>query len=373
MNETKKYTVTKPFLPPKEDFIKYVDKIYDNAWLTNQGPFHQSFEKEISEYLDIDNITLYTNGHLALENVLLTLNFPKGSEVITTPFTFVSTVHAISLAGHMPVFCDIKDSDLTIDEEKIEDLITEKTVAIMPVHVYGHPCNMEKIQEIANKYNLRVIYDAAHAFGVKVNGKSVASYGDFSMFSFHATKLFNSIEGGALAYNDGVWKHDLDYTKNFGIKNEEEVPMIGRNCKMNEFQAAMGLCNLKYMDDIIEKRKQISLKYRECLNDIEEIKYFVMPQNVEYNFSYFPVIVNSKDENKNRDTLYGWLQNRGIGTRKYFYPLISNMECYADMDHVELPVAEAAAQNVLTLPLYYTLTFEDVEFICQNIKEFFEQ
>lgn len=363
------YTVTQPYLPDKQELYSYIDRIYESKWLTNQGPLHQEFEKKLENFLDIPNVTLHVNGHLALENALLSFNFPQGAEVITTPFTFVSTTHAISLCGLTPVFCDVKKTDMTIDEEKIENLITDKTVAILAVHVYGHPCNVKKIQEIADRHSLKVIYDAAHAFGVKIHGKSIVSYGDISMLSFHATKLFHSIEGGALAYKDSTKKELFDKYKNFGIKNEEEIPFIGRNAKMNEFQSAMGLCCLNHIDELINKRKKLSMFYREFLRDCSAIHYFTLPESVIYNYAYFPIIVCEENSSLTRDQLYDKLKSIGIGTRKYFYPLISEAECYQHLIKVELPVAQKYGMRVLTLPLYHSMEYTDVEYICETIKE----
>ncbi len=364
--------VTKPYLPEKEKFNSYIDFIWDSCYLTNQGTLHNEFQDRLKGYLDVGNITLTVNGHLALESALRMFDFEQGSEVITTPFTFASTTHAITLSGLKPVFCDIKESDLTIDENKIEELITDKTVAILPVHVYGHPCNVEAIESIAKKHGLIVLYDAAQAFAVKVNGKSIANYGDISMFSFHATKLFHSIEGGALAYNKSEYAEILNAYKNFGIMDEEHVEYVGRNAKMNEFQAAMGLCNLDSMEDILVKRKEITLRYREHLKGIPEVRmFYVESDKIEYNYAYLPILVNTKE---NREELYNFLAEHDIFVRKYFYPIVSDYECYKELyNEVKLPVAKKSGDTVLTLPIYHELSLEDVDRVCFFIKKYFDK
>ncbi len=366
MNE--KILVTKPFLPDRKDFNKLIDEIWNAKWLTNQGPLHQRLSNAIKSYLGINELTLTVNGHLALEVALRGLRIH--GEVITTPFTFASTVHSIVLCGMTPVFCDIRESDMTIDPDKIETLITNKTEAILPVHVYGHPCDTERIDQIAKKYNLKVLYDAAHAFGVKKQGHSIATYGDASIFSFHATKLFNSIEGGAIAYQDERYCKIFDMYKNFGIESEESIPLIGGNAKMNEFQAAMGLANLPYMDEIISKRKAYTLRYRERLNNVEGIKTFV-PENdaVEYNYAYMPIIVQL-NASMNRDQLYEALHADNIFTRKYFYPILSEIACYRSFPSSHtLPVAHKAGQMVLSLPLYTDMGLDTVDYICDCIEK----
>ena len=270
--EEEKILVTKSTLPTLEEYTEMIKPIWESHWLTNNGPIHNKLEGEIEKYLDVENATLFTNGHLSLGNALKVLDLPEGGEVITTPFTFISTTHAIARNGLVPVFCDINYDDYTIDVNKIESLITDKTVAIVPVHVYGNVCNVEKIKEIAEKYNLKVVYDAAHAFGVKYNGVSVGNFGDLSMFSFHATKVFNTIEGGAVTYHNAEFKQKLNNLKNFGIIDEEHMLCIAGNAKMNEFQAAMGLCNLKHLDENVKLRKELLEYYRKLLQDIKGIK-----------------------------------------------------------------------------------------------------
>lgn len=361
--------VTRPYLPEKEAFLKLIDEIWENRWLTNQGPLHQRLEKALCDTLGIKNIILTVNGHLALEVALRGLRVH--GEVITTPFTFASTTHAISLCGLRPVFCDVRESDMTIDPQKIESLITEKTEAIMPVHVYGHPCDVDAIQEIADKHNLKVIYDAAHTFGARKNGRCLAEYGDASIFSFHATKLFNTIEGGAIVYSDDRYTKNFNMYKNFGIADEENIPLIGGNAKMNEFQAAMGLANLPALPFIIQQRKEYTEYYRRRLENIEGIRLFQPDEDpsVEYNYAYFPVeiTVNAK---MNRDVLAQKLKEDDIYVRKYFYPLLSECACYRNLPSSNnLPVAKKAAMQIMTLPLYTDMGFDTIDFVCDQIEK----
>lgn len=363
-----KIMVTRPFYPDRKTFDKYVDEIWNNKWLTNQGPLHDRFSQELKEYLSVDNLTLTVNGHIALEVALRGLRVH--GEVITTPFTFASTTHAIALCGLTPVFCDIRESDLTMDPDCIEALITDKTEAILPVHVYGHPCDTERIEKIATKHNLKILYDAAHAFGVKKKGESLALAGDASIFSFHATKLFNSIEGGAIVFKDQRYRKNFDMFKNFGIEDEERIPFIGGNGKMNEFQAAMGLSNLEYMPRIIENRKSFSFRYRERLKHIQGIRYFTpdADQDVEYNYAYFPVLIE-EDARLNRNAVHEELKKVDIYTRKYFFPLISECACYRNIPSGRnLPVANRIAQQVLTLPLYADIGEENIDYICDQLE-----
>lgn len=368
-----KYTipVTRPYLPPKEEFQKYLNKIYDNQYLTNNGPLHRELEAELKKYLDINNLTLTVNGHAGLEIALKGLGI-KG-EVITTPFTFVSTTHALTLNNIKPVFCDINPRDLTIDVEKIEELITPDTTAIIPVHVYGHMCDIEKIDQIAKKHDLKVIYDAAHAFGVKYKGKSLTEYGDVSMLSFHATKIFNTIEGGALVYSNADYSRIFDAYKNFGIEGPEITDFIGGNAKMNEFQAAMGLANLPHMPEILAERRLLTELYRKKIQQILGIQYFIPEQlfkDYEYNYSYFPILIN-QEYGKTRNELYDYLLEHGIYSRKYFYPIITELGCYKDeYQSIKLPVAKAISEKILCLPFYTNLTEEDIDMICNLIKEF---
>lgn len=363
--QNEKILVTKSSLPDYQEYCDKIKQLWDSHWLTNNGVLHRELEEKLKDYLKCENITLFTNGHLALENAIKVLDL-KG-EVITTPFTFISTTHAIARNNLTPVFCDINSDDYTIDVNKIEELITDRTSAIIPVHVYGNVCDVEKIEEIATKHNLKVIYDAAHAFGVKYKGVSIANFGDLSMFSFHATKVFNTIEGGALTYKNDTYNFKLDRIKNFGIKDEESVDYIGGNAKMNEFQAAMGLCNLKYIDSNISRRKKLVDKYRELLKDVIGIKLCSVNKNVESNYSYFPIVV--LDEfGISRNELFEILSKHNIHSRKYFYPISNEYEFYKNC-RGNTPVAKDISERVLTLPLYPDLGEENVKRICKIIKE----
>ena len=364
--------VTRSSLPSLEEYAKEIEDIFASHWLTNMGVKHKKLQAQLEQKLCVKHVTLYVNGHLALESALALMNFPKGSEVITTPFTFASTTHAIVRSGLVPVFCDINDQDYTIDVTKIEKLITDKTVAILPVHVYGNMCNVAEIKKIAEKYNLKVIYDAAHAFGVTVNGKSSAIFGDISMFSFHATKVFNTIEGGALCFNNDAWVQTLDDIKNFGIRGPEDVEFVGSNAKMNEFQVAMGICNLRHLDEEIAKRKVVYERYMDNLQGIKGIKLNLWQQGVQKNYAYFPVIFDGYKYT--RDEVFGKLKVQDIVARKYFYPLANSFACYKDSQIIRgrvdsTPVAKYLVDRVLTLPLYAGLGVEDVDRICEIVKE----
>ena len=361
----KQIQVTRSSMPEFEEYIEEIRELWDTHWLTNMGSKHKSLESQLLDYLKVPNITLFTNGHLALECIIAALNL-RG-EVITTPFTFASTTHAIVRNGLKPVFCDINPDDYTIDVEKIESLITEKTSAIIPVHVYGNVCDIEAIDRIAKKHNLKVIYDAAHTFGVTVNGQGIGTFGDASMFSFHATKVFNTIEGGAVTYNDSSIKQVLNDLKNFGITGPETVEYVGGNAKMNEFQAAMGICNLRHVNGEIIKRKKVVERYIDNLKDITGIKLSKEQVDVESNYAYFPVVFDGYK--MTRDGVFEKLKDNDIVARKYFYPLTNSFECYKDRYDVdETPVAKYIAERVLTLPLYADLALEDVDRICEIIK-----
>lgn len=360
-----KIQVTRSSMPDFEEYVKEIKSLWDTHWLTNMGEKHNRLEEELIKFLDVPNITLFTNGHLALECAVQALDIT--GEVITTPFTFVSTSHAIARNGLKPVFCDINPYDYTIDTKKLEELITEKTSAIMPVHVYGNVCDVYEIDRIAKKYNLKVIYDAAHAFGVTVDDMGIGSFGDASMFSFHATKVFHTIEGGAITFKDENLKNKLNIVKNFGITGQESIDYIGTNAKMNEFQAAMGLCNLKDVDENINKRKEIVKRYKENLENINGIKLLKEQKNVKSNYSYFPVVFDGYKNN--RDEIYELLKQNNIIARKYFYPLTNNITCYKSKFNLqETPIAEYISNRVLCLPLYPDLDFEDVDRICKIIK-----
>ena len=360
--------VTRSSMPTFEEYSEEIKDIWESHWLTNMGVKHKQLQKELEDYFGIPHVALYTNGHLALENAIAALNLPKGGEVITTPFTFASTTHAIVRNGLVPVFCDIKEDDYTIDTQKMEKLVTDNTVAIVPVHVYGNMCDVEGIDRIAQKYGLKVIYDAAHAFAVKYKGVSSACFGDASMFSFHATKVFNTIEGGCVCFKDDSWVQLLNDMKNFGIHGPESVGYVGGNAKMNEFQAAMGLCNLRHLDEEIGKRKKVVERYRERLEGVEGIKLSVIQKDVESNYAYFPVVFDGYQYTRNE--VFEKLAEVGIGARKYFYPLTNSFECYHNYPTAgteKTPVAQHMALRVLTLPLYADLSLEDVDRICDVI------
>ena len=356
--------VTQSSMPEFNEYIDEIKSIWDSHWLTNMGVKHKQLEAELLKYLDTPNITLFTNGHLALECIIAALELT--GEVITTPFTFASTTHAIVRNGLKPVFCDINSDDYTIDVDKIESLITEKTSAIIPVHVYGNVCNIKEIERIAKKHNLKVIYDAAHTFGITVNRIGIANFGDASMFSFHATKVFNTIEGGAIAFRDKKLSKVLYDIKNFGITGPESVEYVGGNAKMNEFQAAMGICNLRHVDREIGKRKAVVERYVRRLSNINGIKLCKSKTEVKSNYAYFPVVFDGYK--LNRDEVFEKLKSENIIARKYFYPLTNSFECYKGQFNVEkTPVARYIADRVLTLPLYADLALEDVDRICKII------
>ena len=359
--------VTKSSMPDYEEYINEIKELWDSHWLTNMGIKHKTLQAELEKKLNINHITLYTNGHLALEGIWELLDLPQGGEVITTPFTFASTTHAIVRSGLTPIFCDIDPNTYCIDATKIESLINDKTVAICPVHVYGNMCDTDTIEKIANKHNLKVVYDAAHAFGVIYKGKSSACYGDISMFSFHATKVFNTIEGGALCYNNDSYVQKLNDLKNFGIHGPEDVDYVGGNAKMNEFQAAMGICNLRHLDREIEKRKKVVEHYRKRLSGVKGIKLVEPQKDVVPNYAYFPVVF---DGFKDRNTIFEELKKNGIIARKYFYPLTNTFKCYENLktaDVSKTPVAKYISERVLTLPLYADLSIEEVDKICDII------
>jgi len=340
--------VTRSSMPKFEEYIEEIKDLWESHWLTNMGVKHKQLETELSQYLNAPNITLFTNGHLALECAIAAFNLT--GEIITTPFTFASTTHAIIRNGLEPIFCDINPDDYTIDTDKLESLITDKTSAIIPVHVYGNICNVNEIERIAKKYNLKVIYDAAHTFGVTIDDVGVANFGDASVFSFHATKVYNTIEGGAITFNNPDLRRTLNDLKNFGITGPESVEYVGGNAKMNEFQAAMGICNLRHVDEEIKKRKAVVERYREKLNGVDGIKIAKPQDGVKSNYAYFPVVFDGYKAN--RDEIYAVLADKNIFARKYFYPLTNTFECYRDrFDVNQTSVAKYIAKRVLTLPL----------------------
>ena len=358
--------VTRSSMPDFEEFCAEIRDIWDSRWLTNMGVKHQALEAGLREYLRVPHVALFSNGHLALEAVIEA--FELTGEVITTPFTFASTTHAIVRRGCTPVFCDIDPETYTIDADKIESLITEKTTAILPVHVYGNLCDVEKIDAIAKKHGLKVIYDAAHAFGVEKDGVSSASFGDAAMFSFHATKVFHSIEGGAVCSGSREVYDRLSALKNFGITGPEDVPFVGGNAKLNEFCAAMGICNLRHLAGEIEKRRRAYERYVERLSHVPGIKLSRPQKGVKPNYAYFPVVFDGYKYD--RDTVFARLGQEGIVARKYFYPLTNSFDCYAlrpGFDPDATPVAKHTADRVLTLPMYAGLSTEDVDRICDII------
>jgi len=358
--------VTQSSMPSFEEYCEEVKDIWESHWLTNMGTKHQELQKKLLEYLDVENMEMFTNGHMALELSLQAMNL-KG-EVITTPFTFASTTHAIVRNGLEPVFCDINPIDFTMDVTKIEELITDRTCAIMPVHVYGNVCNVEEIQRIADKYGLKVIYDAAHTFGVKYKGKGIGAFGDVSCFSFHATKVFNTIEGGSACYKDKELGAALYRLKNFGIRGPEVIDGVGANAKMNEFCAAMGICNLRHIEGEIAKRKLVVEKYIEYLSGVEGIQLNPVQDDVEPNYAYFPVVFDEKVFGATRNEVMAKLAEEGIGARKYFYPLTNTFDAFhGKYDVNETPIALYVSKRVLTLPLYADLPLDIVEKICKII------
>ena len=360
--------VTRSSMPPFEEYCDEIKELWDSHWLTNMGTKHQQLQAKLESFMDVPHTILFTNGHIALETVIAAMEFPAGAEVITTPFTFASTPHAIVRNGLIPVFCDVNPTDYTIDTEKIEALITEKTVAIVPVHVYGNICNDEAIMGIARKYGLKVIYDAAHAFGASYKGKSAGALGDASMFSFHATKVFNTIEGGAVCVHDDALVEKLNDLKNFGQHSSEDVIYAAGNGKMSEFQAAMGLCNLRHLQEEITKRGAAVKRYRERLGGVDGIRLCPEQEDATPNYAYFPVVFDGY--RYTRDQIFEMLKEEKILSRKYFYPLTNGFACYKSLSTAgedKTPVARHIAQRVLALPLFADLSEEDVDRICDII------
>ncbi len=363
--------VTSPTLPPLEDFIKYLEEIWESKWLTNDGSFHREFESKLAKFLGVKYLSLMNNGTLALIIALQELKIT--GEVITTPYSFVATTHALWWNGIKPVFADIIPGQCNIDPEKIEAAITAKTTAIVPVHVYGHPCDVEKIQEVADTYGLKIIYDAAPAFSVKIKDNSILDYGDLSILSFHATKAFNTIEGGAIICHDEKSKMRIDYLKNFGFAGETTVVAPGINAKMNELQAAYGLLQLKTINENILKRKKVDLLYRKLLKNVPGITLSEFGKDVQYNYAYFPLFVEEKIYGMSRDDLYNKLKENNIFSRRYYYPLISNFSAYRGLDSAKienLPIANKMSDQVICLPIYSDLAEEDIERIINILKTF---
>lgn len=371
MDADKPIFVTKPALPSLSEFIPYLEEIWENCWLTNNGPMHKQLEEKLAEYLGVKYISLFSNGTLALISALQALHI-KG-EVITTPFSFVATTHSLWWNGIKPVFVDIDPETFNLDPAKIEAAITPQTTAIMPVHVYGNPCDTLEIQRIADKHGLKVIYDAAHAFGVSINGQSVLNSGDLSILSFHATKVYSTIEGGAIVCHDDQMKHHIDNLKNFGFRGETNVEEPGINAKMNEVQAAYGLLQLKYVDGFIAKRQLIAQAYRSLLLGIPGISLLQDYPGVKHAFSYFPILIDESLYGHTRDDLYEYLKTKNIFSRRYFYPLISDFEPYRTLpssNSSNLPIATLVAQQVLCLPIYPDLAVTDVNEISRFIMNY---
>ncbi|WP_292143980.1 DegT/DnrJ/EryC1/StrS family aminotransferase [Butyrivibrio sp.] len=366
-----KVLVTRSSMPSFEEYTEMIKPLWESHWLTNMGTYHKQLEAKLREALKVPELSLMVNGHMALELAIQSFGFPTGAEVITTPFTFISTTHAIVRNGLSPIFCDVKPNDGTIDEEKIEDLITEKTVAIVPVHVYGHICNVDKIDYIAKKYNLKVIYDAAHAFGIEYNGVGVGSYGDASIFSFHATKVFNTIEGGAVTFKDHAIYEKLYNLKNFGIRGEELVSEVGANAKMNEFCAAFGLCNLRHFQEAISWRKKAAKHYTEMLSGRKGIVVFSGSEDYQsnHNYAYYPILITG-ERGMDRNEVYEKLKDNDVFSRKYFYPLTSDQACFKNKyRNINVPVARKLAEQVLVLPIYEGITDEIIDRIVGLILE----
>lgn len=369
MEENKVITVTSPLLPDLDEFNELLKDIWNRKWITNNGHYHQELEKALCEYLKVPYISLFTNGTLPLITALQALRIT--GEVITTPYSFVATTHSLWWNGIKPVFVDIDPATGNIDPDKIEAAITPKTTAIMPVHVYGKPCDVKRIQEIADKYGLKVIYDAAHAFGVEVNGESILTAGDMSTLSFHATKVYNTIEGGALVMHDEQTKKRIDYLKNFGFAGETEVVAPGINSKMDEMRSAYGLLNLRQVDKAIEARHQVAVKYREALRDVPGITFFDDMPGVKHNYSYFPIFVDAEQYGMTRDELYFKMKEHGVLGRRYFYPLISTFSTYRGLESAtreNLPNAYKMADEVICLPMHHALSEEDIERIINEVR-----
>lgn len=368
MEKDKVITVTSPLLPSLDDFMPYLQDIWNRKWLTNNGHYHQELEKALCEYLKVPYISLFTNGTLPLITALQALRIT--GEVITTPYSFVATTHSLWWNGIKPVFVDIDPVTGNLDPDKIEAAITPRTTAIMPVHVYGQPCDTKRIQEIADKYGLKVIYDAAHAFGVEVNGESILNAGDMSTLSFHATKVYNTIEGGALVMHDEATKKRIDYLKNFGFANETTVVAPGINSKMDEVRSAYGLLNLKQVDAAIEARHKVADQYREALRNVPGIRFIEDIPGVRHNYSYFPIFIDAEKYGMTRDELYFKMKENNVLGRRYFYPLISEFSTYRGLESARpenLPVATHIADTVICLPMYHSLTEDDVKRIIAQI------
>ena len=368
MDNKRTITVTSPLLPPLDEFVSYLEKIWESKWITNNGQFHRQLEEALADYLGVKYVSLFTNGTLPLITALQAMNIT--GEVITTPYSFVATTHALWWNGIKPVFVDIDPATCNLDPEKIEAAITDKTTAIMPVHCYGMPCDTERIQAIADKHGLKVIYDAAHTFGVQVNGESILKSGDMSTLSFHATKVFNTVEGGALVCHDEETKKQIDFLKNFGFAGETEVVAPGINSKMDEIRSAYGLLNLKQVDAAIEARHKVADYYRQALRSVKGVKVFEDMPGVRHNYSYFPILIDAETYGMSRDELYFKMRDDNVLGRRYFYPLISTFDTYKNLESsnpANLPVATRIADEVICLPMYYGLTEEDMDRVLKCI------
>ena len=366
MSEKKQILVTRSSLPPFGEYMEEIRPIWDSHWLTNMGPKHRELQEGLQDYLGVERLELFTNGHMAIELTLQALELE--GEVITTPFTFASTTHAILRNGLEPVFCDIDPETYTLDPAKIEERITEKTCAILPVHVYGNFCDTEAIEAIARKHGLKVVYDACHAFGETMDGKGAGTFGDVSCFSFHATKVFNTIEGGAACFREEELGRRLYELKNFGIHGPEEVSAVGANAKMNEFCAAMGICNLRHVEEEIAKREQVDARYRKHLSGVPGLTLNPDQAGLKRNYSYFPVLFDPEAFGADRDEVFAALAGEGVGARKYFYPLTSAYSAFkGKYDPEETPAALRVSRQVLTLPMYGDLSMEDVDRICETV------
>ena len=362
--------VTSPLLPSLEDFTFLLKEIWESKMLTNNGNFHQKLEEELAKYLKVPYLSLFTNGTLPLITALQAMRIT--GEVITTPFSFVATTHSLWWNGIKPVFVDIEPETCNLDPSKIEAAITPRTTAIMPVHVYGKPCKTKEIQEIANKYGLKVIYDAAHAFGVEINGESILNFGDMATLSFHATKVYNTLEGGALVVHDEQTKKRIDYLKNFGFASETEVVAPGINSKVDEVRAAYGLLNLKQVDHAINSRRKVAIRYRDELQGVKGITFFNDIPGVRHNYSYFPIFINAEEYGMTRDELYFKMKEHNVFGRRYFYLLISTFSTYRGLDSANpdnLPIATQMSNNVICLPMHHALSENEVEYILQIIKK----
>ncbi len=363
---SERINVTRSSMPELEEYVEEIRELWQTHWLTNMGTKHVQLQQKLQEYLGVASVELFTNGHMALELTLQAMELE--GEVITTPFTFASTTHAIIRNGLEPVFCDINEKDYTMDVSKIEGLITDRTCAILPVHVYGNVCDVEEIGRIADRYHLKVLYDAAHAFGVHYKGQAIGQFGDASCFSFHATKVFNTIEGGACCYRDPLLGRRLYQLKNFGICDEETVLGVGANAKMNEFCAAMGLCNLRHVDENREKRRKVTERYREHLDGVKGLQLNRKQKEVYTNYAYFPVVVDEKEFGTDRDEVKKALEQQNIYVRKYFYPLTNTFTCFQGKYSADAtPIAKKISERVLTLPLYADLGPGDVDRICETV------